>query len=195
MSDNASGTSAGGNRNSSSEFKIKAPPTDGISRVRFGPNSAQFLLVSSWDSSVRLYDVLNNTLRTSYSHANQLPVLDCCFQDPIHVWSGGLDNSLKAFDINSGTETVVGGHDSAVRCVEFSSEANCVVTGGWDAQVKLWDPRASNACTGTHSQPDKVYSMSLAGEKLVVGTANRKVWVWDLRNMGKDVSHEILVNL
>jgi len=184
MSDSTSGTSAGGNRNSSSEFKIKAPPTDGISRVRFGPNSAQFLLVSSWDSSVRLYDVLNNTLRTSYSHSNQLPVLDCCFQDPIHVWSGGLDNSLKAFDINSGTETVVGGHDSAVRCVEFSSEANCVVTGGWDAQVKLWDPRASNQCTGTHSQPDKVYSMSLAGEKLVVGTANRKVWVWDLRNMG-----------
>ena len=28
-------------------------------------------------------------------------------------------------------------NDSAVRCVEFSSEANCVVTGGWDAQVKL----------------------------------------------------------
>ena len=38
-------------------------------------------------------------------------------------------------------------------------------------------------CTGTYSQPDKVYTMSLAGEKLVVGTANRKVWVWDLRNM------------
>merc|ERR1712051_787482 len=26
--------------------------------------------------------------------------------------------------------------------------------------------------------------MSLAGEKLVVGTASRKVWVWDMRNMG-----------
>ncbi len=26
--------------------------------------------------------------------------------------------------------------------------------------------------------------MSLAGEKVVVGTASRKVWVWDLRNMG-----------
>ena len=24
----------------------------------------------------------------------------------------------------------------------------------------------------------------MAGEKLVVGTAGRKVWVWDLRNMG-----------
>lgn len=27
--------------------------------------------------------------------------------------------------------------------------------------------------------------MSLAGETLVVGTANRKVWVWDLRNMSR----------
>ncbi len=51
-------------------------------------------------------------------------------------------------------------------------------------QVKLWDPRSNSTCVGTYSQPDKVYSMSLAGEKLVVGTANRKVWVWDLRNMG-----------
>lgn len=26
--------------------------------------------------------------------------------------------------------------------------------------------------------------MSLCGEKLVVGTAGRKVYIWDLRNMG-----------
>ena len=58
-----------------------------------------------------------------------------------------------------------------------------VVTGSWDSTVKTWDPRTSS-CTGTYSQPDKVYTMSLAGEKLVVGTASRKVWVWDLRNMG-----------
>ena len=58
-----------------------------------------------------------------------------------------------------------------------------MVTGSWDSTVKTWDPRSSS-CTGTYSQPDKVYTMSLAGEKLVVGTASRKVWVWDLRNMG-----------
>ncbi len=49
-----------------------------------------------------------------------------------------------------------------------------VVTGSWDSTVKTWDPRTSS-CTGTYTQPDKVYSMSLAGEKLVVGTASRKV--------------------
>ena len=49
-----------------------------------------------------------------------------------------------------------------------------VVTGSRDGTVKIWDAR-TNSCTGTYTQPDKVYTMSLAGEKLVVGTASRKV--------------------
>ena len=71
-----------------SEFKLKNGPDDGISAVRFGPSSSQFLLASSWDSHVRLYDVVSNSLRLKYSHGGR-PVLSCAFQDPIHVWSGG----------------------------------------------------------------------------------------------------------
>jgi len=112
-----------------------------------------------------------------------MPVLDCAFQDPIHVWSGGLDNILKSFDINSSTESAHGSHEGAIKCVEFSGECGLVVTGSWDSTVKIWDPRAPG-CQGAHSQPDKVYSLGVAGEKLVVATAGRKVWVWDLRNMG-----------
>jgi len=163
------------------EYKLKSGPEDGITRVTFGPNSPQFLLVSSWDKKVRLYDIISNNQRCAYSHS--MPVLDCAFQDPIHVWSGGLDNTLKTFDINSSSETIVGTHEAAIKCVEYSSDLNLIITGSWDCQVKVWDPRAPT-CTGTYSQSDKVYSMSVAGEKLVVGTAGRKVWVWDLRNMG-----------
>ena len=49
--------------------------------------------------------------------------------------------------------------------------------------MKTWDPRSEQACTGTHNQTDKVYSMSVSGEQLVVATAGRKVFIWDLRNM------------
>lgn len=62
---------------SQTEYKLKNPPDDAISTVRFGPNTNQFVLVSSWDCNVRLYDILSNTLRHKYSH--DAPVLDCCF--------------------------------------------------------------------------------------------------------------------
>lgn len=58
-----------------SEYKLKNPPDDAISSVRFAPKSSYVLIVSSWDSYVRMYDVLGNAIRTKYTH-NQSPVLD-----------------------------------------------------------------------------------------------------------------------
>ena len=60
------------------ETQIHTAPTDVISSVKFSPNTNQFLLVSSWDTSVRLYDVMNNSMRQKYYH--DAPVLDCAFQ-------------------------------------------------------------------------------------------------------------------
>ncbi|XP_037089170.1 mitotic checkpoint protein BUB3-like [Pollicipes pollicipes] len=167
---------------SRSELKLNSPPEDGISSVKFGPTSSQFLLVASWDKTVRLYDVLSNTQRLKYSHS--APVLDCCFHDAVHAWSGGLDHTLKVFDFNTSTETVVGQHGAPIRCVEYAADAGCVVTGGWDNYVKLWDPRQARG-TGVHAQPDRVYALSTCGDRLVVGTAGRKVHIWDLRNMAQ----------
>ena len=66
------------------ETKLKNGPDDGISSVVFSPGSSQFLLVSSWDSSVRLYDVISNSQRLKYTH--ERAVLDICFQ-VIMWWS------------------------------------------------------------------------------------------------------------
>lgn len=63
---------------SRTEFKLKSLPDDAISSVKFAPKSSQFLLVSSWDCSVRLYDVSSNIERHKYSH--ELPVMDVCFR-------------------------------------------------------------------------------------------------------------------
>ncbi|KAJ8404793.1 hypothetical protein AAFF_G00331800 [Aldrovandia affinis] len=165
----------------SNEFKLNQGPEDSISAVKFSPSTAQFLLVSSWDSTVRLFDVAGNSMRMKYQHL--APVLDCAFYDPTHAWSGGLDMQLKTHDLNTDQDTIVGTHDAPIRCVEYCPEVNVMVTGSWDRSVRLWDPRTPcNA--GTFTQPEKVYTLSVAGDRLIVGTAGRKVLVWDLRNMG-----------
>lgn len=166
---------------SPNEFKLNNAPADGISAIKFGPTSSQFLLVSSWDDSVRLYDIIANNMRLKYSHS--AAVLDCCFQDAVHAYSGGLDKVLKMYDFNSSSEVTVGSHDGPIRCVEFAPDVNVIISGSWDSTVRLWDPRGPTAA-GTFTQPDKVYTMSVCGDRLVVGTAGRRVLVWDLRNMG-----------
>lgn len=62
-----------------SEFKLKNPPEDAISAVKFVPGNSPLLLVSSWDSTVRLYDTNTNLMKHRYSH-NQRPVLDCAIK-------------------------------------------------------------------------------------------------------------------
>lgn len=49
----------------------------------------------------------------------------------------------------------MGYHDNAIRCVHYSPEFNFVITGSWDASIKLWDSRVPN-CIGSCSLPDKV---------------------------------------
>lgn len=166
---------------SPNEFALNTPPNDGITAVKFSPLSSQFLLASSWDSTVRLYDVQNNTQRIKYQHGGA--VLDCCFHDAVHAYSGGLDQNLKMFDFNANSEVIVGQHEAPIRCVEYAPDVNVVITGSWDMTVKLWDPRTP-CSAGSFSQPDKVYTLATCGDKLIVGTAGRRVLVWDLRNMG-----------
>lgn len=76
----------------------------------------------------------------------------------------------------------MGSHDKAIRKVEYCAAVNAIITGGWDAAVKLWDPRLPN-CVGSYLQPDVILALSVCGDKFVVGTAKRKVCIWDLRNM------------
>lgn len=64
------------------EIQLNNVPNDVISSVKFGPTSSQFLLVSSWDGLVRLYDTVNNTVRHKYNH--DAPVLDVAFQ--VSLW-------------------------------------------------------------------------------------------------------------
>lgn len=76
----------------------------------------------------------------------------------------------------------MGTHEKPIRKIEYCAAVNAILTGGWDAAVKLWDPRTPT-CVGSYLQPDVVLALSVCGDKFVVGTAKRKVCIWDLRNM------------
>ena len=170
---------------STNEYKLDNAPVDCIQSIKFGQVDNQHLLTASWDCTVRLYDVKANQLRAQYTH--DAPVLDASFQGNNNCWSGGTDKKVKRFDFQSQTETTVGHHTEPVRCVEYNPDANLVCTGSWDSHLKLWDPRMSDSdqksCIADHALADKIYTMSVCGNKIILGLAGRRVIIMDLRNM------------
>lgn len=162
------------------EAELKPSPEDAISSVKFAPKSNQFLLVGSWDCTLRLYDVVSDSLKSTFTLKS--PILDIDFQDVNHYYSGGLDNELTMFDANSTNGIVLGQHENAIRCVEYCPLINGIMTGSWDASMRLWDSRSPKCC-GIFHTGNKIYAMSVIDEKIVTGTAGRKILISDLRNM------------
>lgn len=162
---------------------LRDPPTDCISRVRFGSEQgSSLLLVSSWDSHVRLYDVASGQL--TGTHRQQLPVLDCAFnQDCSRFFAGGLDKHLITADFQSGQELRIGQHDEPIRCVEFHRETNQVFTGSWDRTLQTWDPRQPGAPTQRVDLGTKVFALGLGSTHIAVGGANCYVFIHDVRKI------------
>ncbi|CAL5329381.1 unnamed protein product [Camellia sinensis] len=174
--------------------ELSNPPSDGISNLRFS-NHSDHLLVSSWDKSVRLYEASANVLRGEFMHGG--PVLDCCFHDDSSGFSASADSTVRS----DGAFDVSGLFSAQARRIFWESTMHLyavlntrmqqrqVITGSWDKTIKCWDPRGASGqertLVGTYTQPERVYSLSLVGNRLVVATAGRHVNIYDLRNMSQ----------
>ncbi|KAL1804288.1 hypothetical protein DCAR_0935949 [Daucus carota subsp. sativus] len=157
------------------------PIGDAISRIRFAPTSDN-LLISSWDSNLRLYDTESCKLRAQAR--TEAPILDCCFQDESFALAASADCSIKRYDLHSEFEFTVGYHDDLATHVDFSSETCQVITAGLDRKIKLWDIRSAEALKSLNSIPIEVDSLSLSGVTLLVA-AGPSVYIYDLRKFDK----------
>ena len=86
--------------------------------------------------------------------------------------------------MRSGVETVLGSHEAGVKCVEFNSVTGSTLTGSWDKTVKVWDARQAGP-VASYDQPGKVYAMCMSKEKVIVGTSERHVGIYDVRDLSK----------
>ncbi|XP_039059928.1 mitotic checkpoint protein BUB3.3-like [Hibiscus syriacus] len=164
-------------------LEFENPIRDAISRIRFAPQSNN-LLISSWDSSLRLFEVDCSKLRLETS--SEAALLDCCFQEESVSFSAGSDGSITRYDLQSGISNKIGNHDDMVNCAEYSTETRQVITAGFDKKIIVWDMFGAKPLVFQKNLDAEVESMSLSGFELIVAVGS-SVDIYDLRNLDQCV--------
>ena len=107
-----------------------------------------------------------------------------------YALSGSWDNTLKLWDVNTGSEIrTFTGHSDRVLSVAFSPDGRYALSGSWDNTLKLWDVhtgRAIRTFTG-HSYWVKSVAFSPDGRYALSGSLDNTLKLWDLSEFISEV--------
>ncbi len=59
--------------------------------------------------------------------------------------SGGLDYSIRSWDLETGETRQYSGHSEPVSCLTSWPEANSIISGSWDGTLRIWDIRTGES--------------------------------------------------
>lgn len=170
----------GANQNNpNNDIMVNGSPGDSISAIKWSPQNDIFA-VTAWDGTVGLY----NTGPQKQTKVNA-PLLCVDWRpDGKQIAMGACDNNSYLWDIQSGQQKQFAPHQASVKCLKFANQ-NIVITGSWDKTVKYWDlNKSATQPAGTINLPERVYCMDYLNNALVVGCADKKIRVYDVRNPG-----------
>jgi mRNA export factor len=167
-------------------------PSDSIQDLQFSPTN-DFLAVGSWDKKVYIYEVNGSGANGKWFFECPGHVLGLGWsKDGTRVAAGDSTGMLNIVDFRSAPASgqcqaqQAKAHDEAIKCVRWFQMAgqDYVATGSWDKKVKFWNLQGAEP-VGTLQCQERVYSMDIKDQLLVIATAERHIHMVNLNDPTK----------
>ena len=178
---------------------------DTIQQMKFFPDeNINILGAVGWDTNVRLYQVqyqenpsslgynngscnINANLAKCYSLQNPLLTFDFVPNSQT-LFAAGADGWIYQVDYEKGPSSRLGKHEKSCKEVIYVPELNCLISGGWDGNLFLWDPRNANSTPAMSYKFDhKIFTMSKSHNLLVVGMSEQMMAYFNLSKLNSNI--------
>jgi WD40 repeat protein/ribosomal protein S25 len=173
-----------------------------VNSVSFSPDGKN-LASGSDDNKIKIWD-LNGKARDLPKKQKKSITSVSYSPDGKMLASASDDNSVVLWKENNGTFIFVtsfshGGSRGRVKAVSFSPDGKSLASAGWDNVIKLWDINGKSIKTkDLNSESNKIQesqesttgdkkkltsiSFSSDGKKIAVGSLDKSITLWDLKN-------------
>jgi mRNA export factor len=145
------------------------------------------LAAGCWDSSILIWsrqasDVKFVQWGLTQKHDAKLnsPVLCITWKEESNFFTGGCDNKVLMWDLQTLSHTELGAHYGPVKECTWLQDQSLLVTGSWDKRVCCWDPRMRTMAYELMLS-ERVYSLCATSTQLLVGCAERQMVHMDWR--------------
>eukprot|EP01137_Pigoraptor_chileana_P000078 Opistho-2@35649 len=159
---------------------------DILSRVRFDGNR---IISCSRDATIKTWDAetgaLLDTLRLHGTSS-----VRCLQVYGRKMVSGGEDNRVVLFDLDTRQSCELYKHESVVTCVQIDADANVLMSGSRDNTVILYDLVARKEIKVLRGHKDSITCFSFNDEWIVTGSRDKCVRIWSRKHL--DLRHVIM---
>jgi guanine nucleotide-binding protein subunit beta-2-like 1 protein len=149
-------------------------------------NNAEFALSSSWDRSLRLWNLKNGECITKFQ-GHTKDVLSVAFSpDNRQIVSGGRDAKLKMWNVKGECMFTMDKdcHQGWVNCVRFSPTlaTPLIVSGGSDEVVKVWSLTEFRCMDTLKGHTGTVNTVAVSPDGSLCASAGKdgKAKLWDI---------------
>lgn len=158
--------------------------TEWLTSVVIHPTD-KIIASASRDTTVRFWDMMSTERSKLEGHTHW--VNSVIFGNPKVAISGGVDKTIRFWDVSNGEELQrLSGYSKPILALAISSNGNWLAIAGMDDCVLLRNLITKQEYKlEEHHSPVKSIAFSADGKKLVSGSTDKTIILWDVENRKK----------